>query len=142
MKQLNAYLGFNGNCEEALRFYKDAFSGEYNIMRFSDTPQDGSYKTPPGYDNKVMHARFDGDGFFFMASDGMPGHEVKSGDQVNLNLDFSDMTDQERVFNKLSEGGNVIMPLADTFWGAKFGMLVDRFGISWMLNFTKEEPKQ
>lgn len=142
MKQLNAYLGFNGNCEDALRFYKDAMGGEYNIMRFSDTPNQDGHSTPPGYENKVMHARFEGDGFFFMASDGMPGHEVKSGDQVNLNIDFSDATEQEKVFNKLSEGGKVIMPLQDTFWGAKFGMLLDRYGISWMVNYTKEEANQ
>lgn len=142
MKKLNAYLGFNGNCEDALRFYKDSIGGDYNIMRFSDTPPDAGHPTPQGYENKVMHARFESDGFFFMASDGMPGSQVKSGDQVSLNLDFTDMPEQEKVFNKLSEGGKVLQPLQDTFWGAKFGMLVDRFGITWMLNFTKEEPKQ
>jgi PhnB protein len=68
-----------------------------------------------------------------MASDAM-GHPVKTGTNVTLNVNFESVSDQEKIFNKLSKGGNITMPLQDTFWGARFGMLTDKFGINWMFN--------
>ena len=123
---------FNGNCEEALNFYASALNGKIkDISRYGDTPVPASDTDK----KKVMHSNFEADGVSFMASDsaaGMP--EVKSGSNVHLSLHFEDVKQQEKIFNALSEGGKVTMPLQETFWGAKFGMLEDKFGLKWMFN--------
>jgi PhnB protein len=129
---LSPYISFNGNCEEALNFYARALNGKIkDLSRFSDTP------APYGDadKNKVMHSTFEADGFSFMASDipsGMPA--AVSGSNVNLSLHFDDLKQEEQVFNALGEGGKITMPLQETFWGAKFGMLEDKFGLKWMFN--------
>lgn len=131
MKQLNVYLAFPGTCEEALNFYKNCFDGEIvSISRFGESP----VESPEEYKQKIMHAEFKADGIFFMASDGMPGQPVPPGDMVSLSINTTDAQEQETIFNRLAEGGNVTMPLGATFWGAVFGMVTDRFGIHWMLN--------
>jgi PhnB protein len=87
--------------------------------------------------DRVMHANFKSAGVNFMASDATPGKEYGEG-QISLSLSTTDLAEAERVFNRLAAGGNVEMPLADMFWGARFGMLTDKFGIDWMINcFTK-----
>ena len=131
MIQLNVYLSFNGTCEEALNFYKDCLGGEIvSMQRFKDTP------VPAGDAQKdwVMHAEFRAGDIYFMASDVMPDQPVTSGNAVSLSLNVSDLAQQEDIFKKLSKGGHVLMPLQETFWGAKFGMLADRFGNRWLLN--------
>lgn len=131
MKQLNVYLAFPGTCEEALIFYKTCFGGEITSMqRFGDSPVESSEE----HKQKIMHAEFKADGMYFMASDGMPGQPVPSGEMVTLSINLSDGAEQERIFNSLAEGGKVTMPLGETFWGAVFGMVTDKFGIPWMLN--------
>jgi PhnB protein len=131
MKQLNVYLAFPGTCEEALNFYKTCFGGEITSMqRFGDSPVESSEE----HKQKIMHAEFKADGMFFMASDGMPGQPVPSGEMVTLSINLTDGAEQERIFNSLAEGGKVTMPLGETFWGAVFGMVTDKFGIPWMLN--------
>ncbi|CAN5238146.1 VOC family protein [soil metagenome] len=136
MKTLEAYLTFNGTCEEALKHYEKAFNGSITFLqRFKET----DYSTPETAE-KVMHAVFKGDGYTFMASDGMGEHAPKNGNNISLTLNLDDAAEQTRIFNVLAEGGTVTMPLADTFWGAHFGMVVDRYGINWMLN--RELPKK
>ncbi len=131
MKQLNVYLAFPGTCEEALNFYKTCFGGEITSMqRFGDSPVESSEE----HKQKIMHAEFKADGMYFMASDGMPGQPVPSGEMVTLSINLTDGAEQERIFNCLAEGGKVTMPLGGTFWGAVFGMVTDKFGIPWMLN--------
>jgi PhnB protein len=131
MKQLNVYLAFPGTCEAALNFYKTCFGGEITSMqRFGDSPVESSEE----HKQKIMHAEFKADGMFFMASDGMPGQPVPSGEMVTLSINLTDGAEQERIFNTLAEGGKVTMPLGETFWGAVFGMVTDKFGIPWMLN--------
>lgn len=131
MKQLNVYLAFPGNCEEALHFYKDCLSGEItSLQRYGDTPVEASEE----HKQRVMHAEFKADGIYFMASDSMPGQSVTPGEAVQLSINLTDATEQEAIFSKLSAGGRVDMPLQDTFWGARFGMLTDKYGIHWMLN--------
>lgn len=134
--QLTPYIIFNGNCEEALNFYAKALSGEIkDLMRFEGTPGE-SMATDK---QKVMHSHFVADGFFFMASDsGMGAPESTPGSgQVDLSINVDNEEQLNKVFNGLGEGGTVTMPLQDTFWGAKFGMLKDKFGMNWMFNMEK-----
>lgn len=134
MNSLVPYLMFPGTCEEALNFYKDAFGGEIeSINRFEGSP----IEVADDYKNKIMHSTFRAGDLLFMASDGMQDNPPAPGSNFALNINFSSEDDQEKVFNKFSEGGNVIMPLQDTFWGAKFGMLTDKYGISWMFHVEK-----
>lgn len=131
MKQLNVYLCFSGNCEEALNFYKDCLGGEIvSLQRFGDAPMESAEADK----QRVMHAEFKAEGIYFMASDSMPGQTLRSGEMVQLSINLTDAAEQENIFQKLSAGGNVDMPLQDTFWGASFGMLTDKYGIKWMLN--------
>lgn len=135
MMQLEPYLLFTGNCEEALNFYKDVFGGEIEgVSRWSEMPKDaGGPPVTPETANRVMHASFKSSGFSFMASDASPGKTYAEG-PISLSIATSDLAEAERVFSKLSAGGNVEMPMADTFWGAKFGMVTDKFGIDWMVS--------
>lgn len=136
MKQLNVYLTFAGNCEEALNFYKNALRGEIiSIQRFGDAPM----PSPEEHKNKIMHSEFKAEELYFMASDGYPGFQSVAGNNVTLSINLTDEGEQDRIFNSLSEGGKIGMALQDTFWGARFGMLADKFGINWMLNCEKKK---
>jgi PhnB protein len=135
MKQLNPYLAFPGNAEEALNFYKDVFGGTIeSLMRFDTMPADGGMQVPEDYKNKVLHSTFKADQMMFMASDSMPGQKVMGGDNVSMSVNMDKPEEVDMVFNKLAQGGKVTMPLANTFWGAYFGMLQDKYGINWMFN--------
>jgi PhnB protein len=130
--QLAPYIYFYGRCEEALEFYKKALGGEYEISRFEGSPM--AEHVPPGFENKVMHAHFKGDGFEFMASDGRPDKKIDPEEgNIALSLSLNDGAQGDRVFAALSEGGNVGMPLSQAFWGGRFGMVTDRFGTEWMI---------
>lgn len=135
MKSLNVYLFFAGRCEEALTFYKECLGGEVISMQ---TFGDGPMKVDESQKDKVMHAEFRADDIFFMASDGMGDGEKIDGNSVTLSINLDDETEQEKIFKKLSDGGEVTMELQDTFWGARFGQLTDKFGINWMLNCDKQ----
>ena len=130
--QLEPYVFFFGRCEEALEFYKRAIGGDFELTRFEGSPM--AEHVPADFRNKVMHATFKGPGFEFMAAD---GREVKNIDpdagNISLSLGTSNAAEGERIFAALSEGGTVSMPLAEAFWGGRFGIVVDRFGIEWML---------
>jgi PhnB protein len=133
--ELEPYLHFSGACEEALTFYKEVFAGEVvSLMRFGDMTDSG---IAPDYKDKVMHASFKSPDLKFMASDHRPGTPHDSGSQVSLSLSTRDVVEGERVFAMLGVGGKVTMPMEDTFWGARFGMLTDRFGVHWMVNAEK-----
>lgn len=136
--QLQPYLFFTGNCEEALNFYKGVFGGEIGeISRWKDMPSDaGGPPVTPENQNKVMHANFKSDAVAFMGADASPGKQYGEG-PISLSLGLSDEAEAQRIFDALSKGGNVEMPLQDTFWGAKFGMFTDKFGIDWMINCQK-----
>jgi PhnB protein len=131
MKTLIPYLHFNGNCEDALKFYAEAFNGKASqISRFGEGPME----VPAAKKNQIMHARFEAESIRFMASDGMDKPNMTAGTAVQLSIDFTDRDEMERVWAKLEKGGTVKMPLGDQFWGARFGMLEDKYGIHWMLN--------
>jgi PhnB protein len=135
---LQPYLMFSGNCEEALNYYAKALGGQVvHLSRYNEAPEG---ERPPGDTSKVMHATLVAKDVVIMASDSH-GPQVITGNSVFLNLNFKSVEEQEKVFNTLAEGGTTIMPLQDTFWGARFGMLTDKFGINWMVNHDKN-PKQ
>ncbi len=133
--QLEPYLFFRGNCEEALNFYKDVFGGQIEgLSRWSEMPKDAEGpEVTPETENRVMHASFRAPGISFMASDATVGKTYGEG-SISLSLGMEQVAEAERVFNRLADGGNVEMPLTDMFWGARFGMLTDKYGIDWMIN--------
>jgi PhnB protein len=133
---ITPYLTFNGNCEEALNYYKDATGGTIgNIMTFDSAPD---MKVPDNMKKKILHSMMTIGKSTIMASDTMPGQDINPGGPVSLSLNFDSIEEEEKVFNKLSAGGKVTMPLQDTFWGARFGMCTDKFGINWMFNCDKK----
>lgn len=130
MSTLIPYLNFPGTCEEAMNFYAKALGGQLgDLMRYDSAggPVDEDKK------NWVMHSVVTAGDITLMAADSAHG-PVSNGNQVTLNLAYTDTAKQAEVFAKLSEGGTVTMPLEKTFWGAIFGMCTDKFGINWMTN--------
>lgn len=133
--KLNPYIMYSGNAEEALNFYKECFNGEITELgRYGESPME----SPRHYKDKILHARFMFSGNLIMVSDGLPGKDIGSDSNIQLSVDVPESDELDRLFNKLSEGGKITMPLQDTFWGARFGMLTDKFGIKWMLNYDKK----
>lgn len=128
------YLSFDGRCEEAIEFYRKALDAKVDvIMRFKDSPQPQQPgMIPPGSENKVMHASFRIGDTQVLASDGRcTGTPNFQG--ISLALTVADAAEAERKFALLADGGKVNMPLAKTFFSPSFGMLADRFGVSWMI---------
>lgn len=147
MAQLNAYLTFNGNCEEAFTFYKMVFAKEFgDINRFGDMPasEDGP-QMPEAEKNKIMHVTLPiSQETVLMGSDtgGEWASQFNAGNNISLSINTDSREEAEHLFNGLSEGGIVTMPLADTFWGAYFGMWTDKFGINWMVNYDDPAKTQ
>ncbi|MGZ0018010.1 VOC family protein [Nitrosomonas sp. wSCUT-2] len=136
---IQPYLMFGGRCEEALEFYRTALGAQIDmLMRFQESPDPPPPgMLPPGFENKIMHASFRIAGNVLMASDGCePGSPFKG---FSLSISVATEAEAERYFAALSDGGQVQMPLAKTFWSPKFGMLTDHFGISWMVNVVTTE---
>lgn len=132
--RLTPYLMFHGTCEEALNFYATTIGGEIkNLSRYEGSPAESMSADK----QKIMHATFAGNGVVFMASDG--SEQVSNSGNIHLCIDFKDAVAMENVFNAIAKGGKITMPLDNTFWGARFGMLTDKFGINWMFNCELEK---
>lgn len=131
MKTCIPYLNFAGNCRAALEFYQGCFKGEITGLQ---TYAQANPAAAGNEKDKIIHAEFKAEGLHFMAADGMAGFEANPGNMISLMVDLTNEAEQGAVFQALSAGGRVTLPLERTFWGARFGMLVDRFGIQWMLN--------
>jgi PhnB protein len=131
---LTPYLTFNGNAAEAMRFYHSILGGDLTMQTF----EEAKMAQTPEDKNKMIHASLKNEALSLMASDGNSSMQVKFGDNVSMSLSGSDSDKLTAVFNKLSEGGKVTMPLAKQFWGDTFGMLTDKFGIHWMVNVTTQ----
>ena len=131
--QVQPYLFFDGRCEEAITFYREVLGAQLDmLMRFKDSPEPPADACAPGSEDKVMHASFRIGESVLMASDGQAGGQPEfKGFSLSLNLDND--AEARRVFAALSQGGNVIMPLDKTFFAEAFGMVADRFGVSWMV---------
>jgi PhnB protein len=137
IKKVNPYLNFNGTAEKAIKLYETALGAQAdNVMRFGDAP---NMDIPPDQKGRVMHAQLHLGSGVVMLSDTMPGKPVTAGSNSHVCLDFDDPADMRRKFDALAAGGQVTMPLQDTFWGAKFGMLTDAFGIQWMFNCDQKK---
>ncbi len=137
MASLNPYLMFPGNCMEAFEFYKTVFGGEFGmIMRFGDVPGDAPAEAASEA-HKIMHVSLPiGGGTVLMGSDAADRFgELKIGDNFSISISTASIAEADRLFEGLSKGGKVDMPLSNTFWGAYFGMLHDRFGTGWMVNY-------
>lgn len=133
------YLMFGGRCEEAIEFYRGAIEAETEmLMRFNEAPQPvPPGALAPGFEKKVMHASFRVGKTSIMCSDGCgAGAEFKG---FSLAITLPTEADADRMFNALSNGGQVTMPLSKTFWSPKFGMVNDKFGISWMVSVEAEK---
>ena len=131
---IQAYLSFDGRCDEAIRFYREAIGAEVQmLMRHKENPAPPPPGTlPPGSENKVMHVSLKIGDTIVMASDGLcSGKPNFQG--FSLSLALATPEEVDRAFARLSDGGQVRMPLAKTFWSPRFGMLVDRFGVPWMV---------
>jgi PhnB protein len=135
MKLVNTYLNFDGNCREAMKFYGDCLGAELQLTTFAEMPGD----IPKEAKDRIMHARLTKGSRILMASDTMPGMAFQPGNNFSIAIECESIPEIERLFSALSEKGTVGMPLQDTNWGARFGMLTDQFGIRWMFNY--ELPK-
>ncbi len=137
--KLNSYLGFDGNCEAAFKFYAECLGGQLQCMqRFGETP--GAQHVPAEYRNRIMHASLAVDGQVLMGSDSLPEHPYEGVKGCHVAIVLKDPAEAERIFETLSKDGTVQMPLGETFWATRFGMAVDRFGVPWMVNCEKPMP--
>lgn len=143
MATINPYLNFAGNAEEAFNFYKSVFGGSFAFLqRFKDTPE--GPKVSNGEGEKIMHVSLPiGKANVLMATDTLEslGQKLTVGNNFHLQVEADTKEEAEKLFKGLSAGGKVTMPMADTFWGAYFGMLIDRFGIRWMISYTANMHK-
>jgi PhnB protein len=137
--QLNPYLFFNGDCEAAFKFYEQNLGAKIETMMLHEgSPAAGH--VPAEWGSKILHARLRLGDQVLMASDAPPGSfEKQQGFSINIGV--NDPSEAERIFRALAENGKVTMPIAETFWAVRFGMLVDRFGIPWMVNCEKAAEK-
>jgi len=143
MKAVNPYLNFNGNCEAAFEFYKSIFGGEFaTVMRFKETPAE-IMEVSAGEAEKIMHMALPiGQGTMLMGSDVPEAMgAVTPGDNFAIVISADSEAEATKVFNKLSAGGQVTMPLDKTFWGDYFGMLTDRFGVQWMVSYDYDRQQ-
>ena len=131
--KINPYVMFNGNCEAAFKFYEQSLRGKIEVMMpFGDTP--ACEHVPADHRHKIMHARMIVGDQVIMGSDTTPDHPYEGVKGCSVALHVSDVAEAERVFGALSDKGMVIMPLQETFWAKRFGMMVDQFGVPWMVN--------
>lgn len=134
--EVSPYLFFSGTCAEALKFYEQTLGAKVEaMMKTEGSPAQD--QMPPGWGDKIMHARFSIGGHVLMASDAPPDH-YHAPQGFSLSLSYPDVAEAEEIYNKLAAGGSVQMPFAPTFWAKGFGMCVDRFGIPWMVSCEGE----
>ena len=137
---IEPYVFFNGCCEQAVEFYRQALGAQVEMMmRYKESPEPPKPgMLPPGFENKIMHASFRIGQTTVMASDGCSA-EAASFNGFSLALSVPTIAEADRIFAALSDGGQVRMPLAKTFWSPRFGMVADRFGIGWMISVRPAE---
>ena len=144
MTTVNPYLIFNGNCEAAFLFYQSVFGGEFPYFgKFKDMPADDNCPPPTAEDTeRVMHVSLPIGNTVLMGSDSnTKSGDVVMGANISISINTESRAEADRLFNGLSAGGNPFMPMENTFWGAYFGMFVDKFDIHWMVNFDENPQK-
>jgi PhnB protein len=143
MATINPYLNFNGYTEEAFNFYRSVFGGEFvTLQRFKDTPE--ADKMPADEREKIMHVALPiGKENILMGTDALEsqGFKLTKGNNFAISISAESEEEADRVFNGLSAGGKVTMPMEKAFWGAYFGMFYDKFGIQWMVNYDYNQKK-
>ena len=127
---LNPYLNFNGNTAQAMKFYQSVLGGELKMQTFAEAKMSRSAADA----NLIVHASLQNDRLTFFASDTQPNMPATFGNNVHMSITGTDLPAVTAIFNGLSNGGRVTMPLAKQFWGDTFGMLTDKFGVNWMLD--------
>ena len=133
------YVFFNGRCEEALKYYGEKLGAEVTFqMRYKDAPPDAQAQIRPGTEDKIMHAAIKLGSTIWMASDGHCDPDAGSMNGFSLSLTADDDASAKKYFDALADGGQVMMPFQPTFWSKGFGMLVDRFGLAWMVGVPEE----
>lgn len=141
MAQVNPYLTFNGNCEEAFNFYKSVFEKEFlQITRFKDFPKIEGHELPESLNEKIMHLVLPiSKETVLMGSDANPKYgTVITGQNISLSVITESKAEADKIFSRLSAGGNITMPISDTFWNAYFGILTDKFQNIWMVSFENQ----
>ncbi|WP_119789319.1 VOC family protein [Flavobacterium anhuiense] len=138
---VNPYLMFNGTCEEAFLFYRSVFGGDFPyIGKFKDAPAEEGEVLSEEALNRIMHVSLPIGNNILMGSDTHPRYgDVGFGDNFSVSINAESREEADKIFNGLSAGGKVEMPMNDTFWGSYFGMFKDKFGINWMVSFDKNE---
>ncbi len=139
MTKLNTYLNFAGNTEEAFNFYRSVFGGEFtSVVRFKDMPMEG-VTIPKEDENKIMHISLPiGKDNILMATDALEslGQKLVPGNNVYISVHPESKQEADRIFNALSAGGTIEMPIADQPWGDYYGSFKDKFGVQWMVNYS------
>lgn len=133
--QINSYLTFNGNCREAMTFYQECLGGELTFQTVSDSPL--SKKMSKQMKDCILHATLTKEALILQGSDMVPKIGLVKGNTVSLSLDCNSEEEIKKIYTKLSEKGKANHPLENTFWGALFGDLTDKYGHHWILNFNK-----
>ena len=146
MTTVNVYINFDGNCEEAFNFYKTVFGGEFSYLgRFRDMPEmEGMPALPEEHQNRIMHVSLPiSKETVIMGSDtGVEsGPKLQIGNNFSIFINTDSKTEADRLFNELSSGGEIHMPMQSTFWGDYFGTFADKFGINWMIGFEENPDK-
>lgn len=144
MATIHTYLNFDGNCEKAFLFYKAIFGGEFTFLSyFKDMPDAEDSKIVEADKKKIMHVSLPIGNSILMGSDtiSQPGNNFKQGNNFSLSITTESKLEADTLYQRLSVSGKQIMPLEDTFWGDYFGMLVDQFGVSWMISFNESNKK-
>jgi PhnB protein len=143
MITVNPYLNFDGNTEDAFNFYKSVFGGQFHsLQRFKDTPHGDQMSAQDK--EKIMHIALPlGKGNILMGTDILEsmGQKLNLGNNISLTINPDSEAEAEKYFNSLAAGGTITMPLEKAFWGAYFGMLTDKFGIQWMVNYEYNQSK-
>jgi PhnB protein len=139
MTQINSYLTFSGNCRAAMTFYKDCLGGELNFQTIGESPM--ADKLPEQMKNCILHSTLIKGNLVLMGSDMVPESGLIKGNAVSLSLNCSSEDEIKKCYEKLSLGGEATHPLENTFWGALFGDLTDKFGNHWLLNYEKNQKQ-
>jgi PhnB protein len=135
MTQLNPYLNFNGQCREALTFYQECLDGDLEFQKIAESPM--AAKMPSEKGPLILHGALSKDGSTLLMGSDMIGNSLQPGNSINLCLNCSSDQEINTLFNRLSTGGQVKVPLHQGFWGATFGEVRDKFGMTWMLNYSR-----
>ncbi len=132
MKEIVPFLNFDGDCRSAMEFYKECFAADLFLLPYAEAPGEIRGSDP----DRILHATLSKGATILMAADIMPGQRAAKDSNVAVMLQCESRDEIDSLFGSLGNGGTVTMALQDTFWGARFGTLTDRFGVKWMFNFA------